>query len=33
VVIHGIKEVNEYKNLIAKDGLKTTMARFKAGEI
>lgn len=33
VIVHGIKEVNEYKKYIAKDGLKTTMARFKAGEI
>ncbi len=33
VVVHGVKEVNEYKNLIAKDGLKTTLTRFKAGEI
>lgn len=33
VIVHGIKEVNEYKNYIAKDGLKSTIARFKAGEI
>lgn len=33
VIVHGIKEVNEYKNLIAKDGLKATMARFRAGDI
>jgi enoyl-CoA hydratase len=33
VVVHGMKEVNEYKNLIAKDGLKATLARFRSGEI